>query len=170
MFLTSTLGMLMAFIIWTALAAKNQQTGGENKGFGIGVVVMVFVFYAFYNFAMNPLPIAYMLEVLPYTLRAKGMTVFNLAQYGSTMFNGFVNPVALDAIGWKYYIVFICALVVWSIIIYFTYPEARGMTLEEVSEIFDGKQVLERAYDVKAEALGETEHTEKVMPDAKATE
>jgi MFS family permease len=131
---------------------------------------MVFVFYAFYNFAMNPLPIAYLLEVLPYTLRAKGLTVFNLAQYCSSLFNGFVNPVALDAISWKYYIVFICALVLWLIIIYFTFPETRGMTLEEVSEIFDGRQVLERVYDIKAEGLGETEHMEKVTPDAKQTE
>lgn len=170
MLLTSTIGMLIAFIIWTALAAQNQQQGSGNKGLGIGVVIMVFVFYAFYNFAMNPLPIAYLLEVLPYTLRAKGLTVFNLAQYCSSIFNGFVNPLALDAIGWKYYIVFICALVLWLVIIYFTFPETRGMTLEEVSEIFDGRQVLERTYEIKAVALAETEHTENVMPHAKDTE
>ncbi|KAJ6070557.1 general substrate transporter [Penicillium canescens] len=120
---------------------------------------MVFVFYAFYNFAINPLPIAYLLEVLPYTLRAKGLTVFNLAQYCSSIFNGF-----------KYYIVFICALVLWLVIIYFAFPKTRGITLEEVSEIFDRRQVLERTYDIKAEALAKTEHTEKVMPYAKETE
>ena len=167
MLLTSNIGMMIAFIIWTGLAAQNQQQHGANKGLGIGVVVMVFVFYAFYNFAMNPLPIAYLLEVLPYTLRTKGLTVFNLAQYCSGIFNGFVNPVALDAIGWKYYIVFVCALALWLVVIYFTFPETRGMTLEEVSEVFDGRQALERTYDIKAEALAETEHTEKVMSDPK---
>lgn len=161
--LTSNIGMLIAFIIWTALAARNQQQDFGNKGLGIGVVVMVFVFYAFYNFAMNPLPIAYLLEVLPYTLRTRGLTVFNLAQYCSGIFNGFVNPVALDSIGWKFYIVFVCALVLWLVIIYFTFPETRGMTLEEVSEIFDGRRALERTYDIKAEGLAETDHAEKVM-------
>lgn len=117
--------MLIAFIIWIALAAQNQQQESGNKGLGIGVVVMVFVFYAFYNFAMNPLPIAYLLEVLSYTLRARGLTVFNLAQYCSSIFNGFVNPVALDAIGWKYYITFVCALALWLAIIYFTFPDSR---------------------------------------------
>ncbi|GLI80217.1 hypothetical protein PoHVEF18_008569 [Penicillium ochrochloron] len=170
MLLTSTIGMLIAFVIWTALAAQNQQQGSGNKGLGIGVVVMVFVFYTFYNFAMNPLPIAYLVEVLPYTLRAKGLTVFNLAQYCSGIFNGFVNPVALDAVGWKYYIVFICALALWLIIIYFTFPETRGMTLEEVSEIFDGRQVLERTYEIKAEGLGEIEHTEEVIQGSKEIE
>lgn len=170
MLLTSNIGMLIAFTIWTALAARNQQTEEGNKGLGIGVVVMVFVFYAFYNFAMNPLPIAYVLEVLPYTLRAKGLTVFNLSQYCSGIFNGFVNPVALKALRWKYYTVFICALLLWLVVIYFTFPETRGMTLEEVSQVFDGAEALERTYDIKAqglEGLAETDHAENVKSDRK---
>ncbi|KAK2808090.1 hypothetical protein FQN50_005008 [Emmonsiellopsis sp. PD_5] len=168
MLLTSNIGMLISFIIWTALAARNQQQeSGNNKGLGIGVVVMMFVFYAFYNFAMSPLPIAYLLEVLPYTLRARGLTVFNLAQYLSGIFNGFVNPVGLETIGWKYYIVFVCALVLWLAIIYFTFPETRGMSLEEVSQIFDGRQALERTYDIKAEAFSETSHAERIVSDRK---
>ncbi|KAM6507170.1 hypothetical protein FALCPG4_018552 [Fusarium falciforme] len=162
LFLTSTGGMLLAFIIWTALAAKNQQQGGD-RGLGIGVVVMVFIFLGFYNLAMNPLPIAYLLEVLPYTLRAKGLTLFNLAQYGSGMFNGFVNPVGLDAIGWKYYIVFVCALVIWGLIFYFFYPETRGLSLEEVCQVFDGKKALDQTYDVKDAVMTEAGHTEKVV-------
>lgn len=167
LFLTSTSGMLLAFIIWTILAALNQQQEEGNKGLGIGVVVMVFIFLGFYNFAMNPLPIAYLLEVLPYTLRAKGLTLFNLAQYGSGMFNGFVNPVALDAVGWKYYIVFICALVVWLGVFYFAYPETRGLSLEEVSQVFDGKEALDRTYDVKDAVMAEANHKEKIVADCK---
>jgi MFS family permease len=167
MLLTSNIGMLIAFTIWTILAARNQQEEHGNKGLGIGVVVMVFVFYAFYNFAMNPLPIAYLLEILPYTLRTKGLTVFNLAQYCSGIFNGFVNPVALEALHWKYYIVFVCALTLWLGIIYFTFPETRGLTLEEVSQVFDGARALERTYDIKAEGLSETGHTENIVSDGK---
>ncbi|UPK92813.1 hypothetical protein LCI18_003748 [Fusarium solani-melongenae] len=163
--LTSNIGMLFAFIIWTILAARNQQTDQGNKGLGIGVVVMVFVFYAFYNFAMNPLPIAYLLEVLPYTLRAKGLTIFNLAQFCSGIFNGFVNPEALEALRWKYYIVFVCALVLWLAVIYFTYPETRGLSLEEVSQVFDGKKALDRAYELKSEGL--TEIVEKTATNSK---
>ncbi|KAL0944840.1 hexose transporter protein (Lactose permease) [Colletotrichum truncatum] len=169
MLLTSNIGMLIAFTIWTALAARNQQQEGGSKGLGIGVVVMVFVFYLFYNFAMNPLPIAYLLEVLPYTLRAKGLTAFNLAQFCSGIFNGFVNPVALEALRWRYYIVFVCALLLWLIIIYFTFPETRGMTLEEVSQVFDGNQPLERTFKIKDDGLAEAGHTEIKLSDDKGT-
>ncbi|CAH0057188.1 unnamed protein product [Clonostachys solani] len=160
--LTSTIGMLCAFTIWTGLAARNQQLENGQKSLGVGVVVMVFMFFAFYNFAMNPLPIAYLLEVLPYSLRAKGLTVFNLAQYCSGIFNGFVNPVALEALSWKYYIVFVCALVLWLAVIYFTFPETRGLTLEEVSMVFDGKKALETTYDIKAEGLAHEEDAGQV--------
>ncbi|KAH6679996.1 general substrate transporter [Plectosphaerella plurivora] len=131
LFLTSTIGMLCAFSIWTGLAAKNQQLENGQKGLGIGIVAMMFVFYTFYNIAMSPLPIAYMMEILPYSFRAKGLTVFNLAQYCSGLFNGFANPVALEALRWKYYMVFVCALCLWLAIIYFTFPETRGMSLEK---------------------------------------
>lgn len=170
LFLTSTIGMLCAFIVWTGLAARNQQLEDGQKSLGIGIVAMMFVFYTFYNLAMSPLPIAYLLEILPYSLRAKGLTVFNLAQYCSGLFNGFVNPVGLEDLRWKYYIVFVCALVLWLAIIYFTFPETRGMSLEEVSMVFDGRQALETTYDIKAKGLVHEEHAEKAVPDGQTKE
>ncbi|KAG4273579.1 hypothetical protein FPRO04_14533 [Fusarium proliferatum] len=165
--LTSTIGMLCTFTIWTILAARNQTEEGGHKGFSIGIVILVFVFFTFYNIAMSPLPIAYLLEVLPYTLRSKSLSVFNLAQICSGLFNGFVNPVALKALRWKYYIVFVAAQLVWLSIIYFTYPETRGMTLEEVAQVFDGRQVLDRTLEIKAEGLPEVDHKSRVTSDDK---
>lgn len=168
LFLTSTIGMLLTFSIWTGLSARRQQIDGGDKGLGIGVVAMVFVFFTFYNLAMQPLPIAYILEVLPYSLRTKGLTVFNLAQFCSGIFNGFVNPVALERLRWKYYVVFVCALVVWLVLIYFTFPETKGLTLEEVSQIFDGEVALERTYDIKEQVTTKVDHAETVNIDRDA--
>ena len=52
--------------------------------------------------------------------------------------NTFVNPIALEAIHWKYYIVFIVMLTLLLITVYFAYPETRGHTLEQMAVIFDG--------------------------------
>ncbi|KAK7408885.1 hypothetical protein QQX98_008946 [Neonectria punicea] len=114
---------------------------------GIGIVVMIFVFFFFYNIAMNPIPMAYILEILPFTLRAKGITVFNLAQFSSSIFNGFVNPIALEAIGWEYYIVFACLVVVWTVVIWLFFPETRSKRYEEVAIIFDGPDSMQAVYD-----------------------
>lgn len=52
--------------------------------------------------------------------------------------NTFVNPIALEAIHWKYYIVFIVMLALLLITVFFAYPETRGHTLEQMAVIFDG--------------------------------
>jgi hypothetical protein len=57
-------------------------------------------------------------------------------------FNTFVNPIALAAIAWRYYIVFIVVLVVFAVTAFFFYPETKGYSLEEIAVIFDGPEGL----------------------------
>lgn len=57
-------------------------------------------------------------------------------------FNTFVNPIALDAIAWKYYIVFIVVLMIFGITAYFFYPETKGYSLEQIAVVFDGPDAL----------------------------
>lgn len=52
------------------------------------------------------------------------------------VYNGFVNPIAMDAISWRYYIVFCCLLVVEFVVVFFTFPETFGFTLEETAQAF----------------------------------
>lgn len=57
-------------------------------------------------------------------------------------FNTFVNPIALDAIAWRYYIVFIVVLMAFGVTAYFFYPETKGYSLEQIAVIFDGPDAL----------------------------
>lgn len=72
-----------------------------------------------------------------------------MATYLGIFFNVFVNPIALEAIGWKYYLVFVVIIIIGSLIIYFFYPETKGHTLEEMAVIFDGEsaRVTDAALD-----------------------
>jgi len=54
-------------------------------------------------------------------------------------FNNYVNPVALDNIGWKYYIVYCCWLSVELAFVYFFFVETRYTPLEEIAKYFDGE-------------------------------
>ena len=49
-----------------------------------------------------------------------------------------MNPIGLERIGWRYYIVFCCLLVAFLAITYFVFPETRGYSLEEIEVVFDG--------------------------------
>lgn len=44
-------------------------------------------------------------------------------------------PVALNEIGWKFYLVLICPSAVYIACIYFLFPETKGRTLEEIVSI-----------------------------------
>ena len=52
------------------------------------------------------------------------------------IFNIFVNPITLEAIGWKYYIIYVVLLVVYGTIVFSFYPETRGFTLEQIAFVF----------------------------------
>lgn len=52
--------------------------------------------------------------------------MWNSVTYVTLCINTWVNPVALSAIGYYYYIVYIGILTYLCLIIYFVYPETRG--------------------------------------------
>jgi len=57
-------------------------------------------------------------------------------------FNTYVNPVALNKLGWKYYIVYDCWLAFELMVVYFFYIETRNTPLEEIVKYFDGEEAL----------------------------
>lgn len=134
MYLASTITMCVCFIIWTVLSAINQKTGFKNKALGNGVLAMIFLFNAGYNFAIMVMAPVYTSELMPYSLRTKGYAAMSLVANLGNVFNGLVNPIAMDAIEWKYYIVYCCTLAFEVVVVYLTFVETYGYTLEEVSE------------------------------------
>lgn len=76
-------------------------------------------------------------------------------------FNTFVNPIALESIGWKYYFVFIVVLILFFVTAYFFYPETRGHTLEQIAYLFDGE-------DAKAPQPGTTAERSQSIASEKA--
>lgn len=135
--LWSGIGMLISYIIWTACSAVFLQTGSEAAG--RTVVAFIFIFYFHYDIAYTPLLLGYPTEIFPYYLRSKGITAELLGVYGSLAIASFCNSIALDNIGWKYYIVFCVLLALICLNTYFFYPETKGYSLEEISRIFDGE-------------------------------
>lgn len=116
LFLFSTLGMLISFTILTICSARFAITG--TKGAANGVVGMIYIYYTFYNIAWSGLLVGYTVEILPYNIRAKGMTIVWLAVDIALFFNQYVNPVALKNIEWKYYIFYCVWLVVELVVVY----------------------------------------------------
>ena len=166
LFLWSGIGMFVSYVVWTACSAVNSETGSKTAG--IVVVVCLFTYYFHYDIAWTPLLLGYPTEIFPYALRSKGIAVELFAIYGSLIIAAFANPIGIDNIGWKYYIVFCVLLVIFFAITYFLFPETRGYSLEEIAQIFDGEDAVnETSVRARENKLGEdagdtVSHYEKV--------
>ncbi|KAL9945707.1 hypothetical protein D7B24_008768 [Verticillium nonalfalfae] len=133
--------MLAVFSAQTLCAGLYNEHGIKSAGYG--VLAMLFLFYIFFNFAFNALLYSYPVEVLPRPIRAKGFSVLMFSNRGSSFVNGFVNPIGLQALGWKYYIVYVVWLVVELACVYPFFPETSGCSLEAIAEVFDGPLLVD---------------------------
>jgi len=70
------------------------------------------------------------------------MTVVFLFVDIALFFNQYINPIALDAIHWKYYIVYCAWLAVELVVIWKFYIETRNTPLEEIAKHFDGDSAV----------------------------
>lgn len=103
-YLVAFAGMTAVFAIWTGVSARYDQTG--DSGSAYAVVAMIFVYYLFYTI-MHPLTYIYITEVFPFVHRAKGVAMTQFFSRAGSAFNQFVNPIGLDNIGWRFYIVYV---------------------------------------------------------------
>jgi MFS family permease len=131
--------MLLFFAVVTALSAIFAEY--SIKSAGTAVVAFLFLFFGSYDIAYTPLSIAYPVEILPFHQRAKGLSICLTVVFSAGFFNQYVNPIALAAIAWKYYFVYLACLVLFLILIYFLFPETKGRTLEEIAVVSDGHAV-----------------------------
>ena len=89
----------MWLIVASALYAKNHSAAA-----GIAAVVAVWMYNASFFFACGPLFFSYPAEILTFSIRAKGMMIWTITTKCLSVFNAYVNSIALAKIGWKYYV------------------------------------------------------------------
>jgi hypothetical protein len=94
---------------------------------------------------------SYTTEILPYGIRAKGFTWLNFCVTAALFFNQYVNAIALEALAWKYYLVYCVFLVLEVGVIYFLIIETRYTPLEEIAKFFDGDDAVDVAEIANAE-------------------
>ncbi|KAH7144257.1 general substrate transporter [Dactylonectria estremocensis] len=137
MFVGGAIAMFLTFSALTASIAVYNENG--SKAASQSALGFIFIYYASFNICLNPLLFLYPTEILPFRLRAMGLSIMVFSTKAASFFNQSVNPIGMDNLGWKYYIVYVCWLVVEIFVFYFLYPETKGYTLENIQEAFGEK-------------------------------
>jgi len=140
LFIVATGGMLISYALITAMSGTYEKTA--NASAGRALIAFVFLFNGFYAIAYTPLLVSYTVEILPFLIRAKGLAVMNFSVMAAIIFNQYTNPIALDALKWKYYLIYTIWLGFEFLYICLSVIETKGRSLEETAALFDGEDAI----------------------------
>ncbi|GAA5940055.1 hypothetical protein JCM3775_003265 [Rhodotorula graminis] len=149
--LFSTCGILLCYSMFTLATARFNSTGDVHAG--RAAVALIFLYSAFYDVAYSVLFYSYVLELLPFGIRTKGLAVCLFADYGALFFNQYINPIGFDRLGTSYYYPYIGVIAVNLVVVYFLFPETAGLTLEQSAALLDDDDAKERIDEAGVAAI-----------------
>ena len=138
--------ILLSAVLATRGHANNPAEHGQassitwvvnDKATGKAVIAFTYLFVASYAPTVGPVSWAYPPELFGNALRGKAVA---LATSGNWLFNfalGYFVPPAFENIQWRTYLVFAIFCIVMTIHFFLAFPETKGVTLEEIDEIFE---------------------------------
>lgn len=151
MLIWATFSCAVCFGIITAATAasssSSSSSGGNNQSAAYAVIVFIYVFGAVYSWAYTPLQTLYSAEVLETRTRAKGSGLTYLCVNIAMCANTYTAPIAMERIGWRYYLVFVGWNCVETVVIWRWFVETAGHSLERVAEIFESADPVGRSLE-----------------------
>lgn len=160
LFLVSTAGLLVCYVVWTGLEATYEMStnlddgSGGPSGIAKGVVAIIFLYNMVFALGWGVLQVTYVVEILPFNLRARGLVLYNLFVALALIFNQYANPIGVTNSGWKFYITYDVWLVFELVVVYFLFVETGNLSLEETAAVIDGEEMQN---NLAAEVIRNTE-------------
>ncbi|KAH8120440.1 general substrate transporter [Phellopilus nigrolimitatus] len=117
------------------------------------VVVCVIVFNAAFGYSWGPIPWLYPPEIMPLTVRAKGVSLSTATNWAFNFLVGEMTPFLQMTIKWRLYPLhgFFCTCS--FILVYFLFPETKGVPLEEMDAVFGEEERIEEEEEMEEEEL-----------------
>jgi len=128
--------MLPSSILLCAFWATYESTGNTVAKWGDLAVWSMFMFYVGYSLIIGAFNYTYIPEIMPNAIRAAGVGTTYAMSYSMIIMFVQVTPIAIEAISWKYFVIFVISDVIFLVLFYLYFPETTNKTLEEISEIF----------------------------------
>lgn len=136
MLMGTTLGMAVSLAIVAGTAAGYTHDP-SNKAMSSASIAFIYIFGCVFAFAFTSMQPIYPGEVCDNVQRAKAMGVFQLTGGAAGFLNTFVAPIALQNIGYWFYVFFVFWDLFEFAVIYLWFVETKGRTLEELEEVFN---------------------------------
>ncbi|KAE8542252.1 hypothetical protein D1P53_001738 [Cryptococcus gattii VGV] len=166
--------MAISHAIIAAIVAVYGDKFDSNRSAGNAAVF--FIYWISANFACTWGPLAWVVssEVFPLDMRGKGMGISSGANWIMNFTVAMVTPHMIESIGYKTYIVFMCFCIVGFFFSIFILPELKGLSLEEIDQLFhdtSGAEDRERRERIAAQigldkVANQIQHIEEKVNDS----
>ncbi|KFZ07057.1 hypothetical protein V501_06823 [Pseudogymnoascus sp. VKM F-4519 (FW-2642)] len=113
-----------------------------NKSASVAAVFFIFMFNFFIPIGFLGANFLYCTEVAPIRLRMAMTSVSTANHWLWNLVVTLLTPVAINSIGFRYYIVYTCIGMVIPISVFIFYPETMGRSLEELEDIFRSNESI----------------------------
>ncbi|KAL5114313.1 hypothetical protein ACEQ8H_007788 [Pleosporales sp. CAS-2024a] len=163
MSMISVMAAVMA--VQAALIYQVQFKTASAHAAGIAAAAMLFVYQGAFTIGFQATVWVYPSEILPLRLRQRGSAISTAANWICNYIIVQITPPAISHIGWRTYIIFAILNALWVPIIYFFFPETKGLELEDVDRLFSGEATHTDLLDKAAadeENLDKKGHVERV--------
>ncbi|KAL2833344.1 general substrate transporter [Aspergillus cavernicola] len=131
-------GGMIAMLLMIGGLIKRYGTSTNTSGI-YGTIAAIFLFQGFYAFSVTPMTSLYPTEISPFKLRTTGIAIYRMLDSGFGLLASFTMAYAMADLGWKFYFINAAWDFGFLVVVYFAFVETRGLRLEEVDEMFEGR-------------------------------
>jgi len=123
----------------------------SNKSGQAAAVSFLFIHVGFFSVCIDATTYIYCTEIFPSHLRARGSSISVSGLFFATVIFTCAAPTAFGNIGWKYYLVFAVLTAIVIVLIWFYFPETKGLSLEEMNALFGEDVAVDISHLTKEE-------------------
>ncbi|TCD65240.1 hypothetical protein EIP91_002948 [Steccherinum ochraceum] len=144
--------MAACHLIVAVLTGLFHDSWPSHSNAGWAACAFVWIFAMAFGYSWGPCAWILVAEIWPLSVRGKGISIAASSNWMNNFIVGQVTPTMMDKLGFGTFVFFGAFSFVGGLFILFFVPETKGLSLEEMDEVF-GAQGLAAADQERQEAI-----------------
>ncbi|KAI1333722.1 MFS sugar transporter-like protein [Xylariaceae sp. FL0016] len=134
--ITGNLVNCLMFMIVTILIAKFPPEANSGATAGWGFIIATWLWNISFSYACGPLSWIIPAEIFDTHTRSKAVSIATMTSFAFNTMIGQVTEIAVDAVGWRYFLLFVVCNLTNAAFFYLVLPETKRLPLEEMNYLF----------------------------------
>ncbi|KAK7753270.1 hypothetical protein SLS62_004789 [Diatrype stigma] len=154
-------GLCVCFVMVAVLLSLGSQEAAY------GATAFIFIFQLFYGVGWLPVPWFYPTEINTTRVRSRMQAIASGWNWMAVFAVVKITPIAFANIGWKTFVIFAVLNAVFIPMVYFFYPETKGIELEDIPLLFHKGGFTGGVFSSGGRTITPGQHMRAVHLDAK---